>query len=183
MSGLWVFAYGSLIWDPGFPVQRRLNARVEGYRRGFFMRSVHHRGTPDEPGLVLALDRADGSVCQGSLLEVPKGSEEHTLNYLRERELISSAYVETRLVAESDGNRYQAVTFVVDRKHPQYVTGLSVAEQAAIITKAKGGRGTNSDYLWSTYVALQDAGINDPELEEIARYVMADRMGQKQELA
>ena len=62
---MWVFAYGSLIWDPGFPVHSRLVARADGWHRSFCMRSVHYRGTAIAPGLVLALDRAPAATCHG----------------------------------------------------------------------------------------------------------------------
>lgn len=61
MGDFWVFGYGSLIWDPGFPVAERAVARASGWHRSFCMRSVHHRGTPEDPGLVLALDAAAGA--------------------------------------------------------------------------------------------------------------------------
>ncbi len=88
---LWVFGYGSLIWNPGFPVAERRLARAPGWRRSFCMRSIHHRGTEADPGLVLALDRADGAACDGVAFRVAPGAEAQTLADLRERELISSA--------------------------------------------------------------------------------------------
>ena len=171
MIPLWIFAYGSLIWNPGFPVQRRVVGCVRGFRRGFFMRSIHHRGSVEAPGLVLALDADEGAVCQGSLLQVPGGSEEATLAYLRERELVSSAYRETIVEAEADGQNVRAITYVVDRDHDQYVRGLSHEEQIAIILQAEGGRGTNLEYLWQTYVSLQQAGIPDPEIDALVALV------------
>jgi cation transport protein ChaC len=184
MDGLWIFAYGSLIWDPGFPVQRRILAKVDGYRRGFYMLSVHHRGTPDLPGLVLALDKAEGASCKGSLLQVPRGSEDATLSYLRRRELISSAYLETTVTAEADGQHYKATTFIVDQKHNQYVPDLTPAEQVELIMQARGGRGTNLDYLWQTYVSLQEAGIPDPQIDELISIVSEiTRSSKNQELA
>ena len=184
MNGLWIFAYGSLIWDPGFPVQRRILAKVDGYRRGFYMLSVHHRGTPDVPGLVLALDKAEGASCKGSLLEVPRGSEDATMSYLRQRELVSSAYVETQVTAEADGKTYRAVTFVVDQKHEQYVPDLTPDEQIELIMQARGGRGTNLDYLWQTYVSLQEAGIPDAGIDHLIGIVSdIQRAAKNQELA
>ena len=85
---LWVFGYGSLIWDPGFPVAERVVARAQGWHRSFCMRSIHHRGTPDKMGLVLALDRAP-AFCDGVAFRVAPGAEAETLAALRERELIS----------------------------------------------------------------------------------------------
>ena len=96
-TALWVFGYGSLIWDPGFPVAERRIATAKGWHRSFCMRSIHHRGTVDCPGLVLALDRAAAASCTGVAFRVQPGHEPATLAALRERELISSAYLELTL--------------------------------------------------------------------------------------
>jgi glutathione-specific gamma-glutamylcyclotransferase len=162
---LWVFGYGSLIWDPGFPVAERRIARLEGWHRSFCMRSIHHRGTPDAPGLVLALDRADGASCTGVVFRVTAGAEADTLAGLRERELVSSAYLETVLPVVTDAGPLQALTYVIDPDHVQYCGGLALAEQARIIARASGGRGSNRDYLAATTAHLAHLGIADPDLD------------------
>ncbi|MBH1974669.1 MAG: gamma-glutamylcyclotransferase, partial [Rhodobacteraceae bacterium] len=115
---LWVFGYGSLIWNPEFPVAERHIARLHGWHRSFCMRSIHHRGTVADPGLVLALDQAPGAHCDGVAFRVEPGQEDSTLAALRERELISAAYLEQTLpVALRDGRAEQALTFVIDAVH------------------------------------------------------------------
>jgi len=94
---MWVFGYGSLLWNPGFEVAEQAVARLDGWHRSFCMRSIHHRGTVEDPGLVLALDAEVGAHCQGVALKVADGHEARTLDYLRERELVSSAYLEETL--------------------------------------------------------------------------------------
>jgi cation transport protein ChaC len=168
---LWVFGYGSLIWDPGFPVVERRIARVDGWHRSFCMRSIHHRGTPDAPGLVLALDRADGATCTGVAFRVAAGAEAATLTALRERELVSSAYLERVLRVQTDTGPLDALTYVIDPDHVQYCGGLTMDEQAQIIAGAVGGRGPNRDYLWSTAAHLAELGIADPDLEWLAQDV------------
>ncbi len=165
---LWVFGYGSLIWNPGFPVAERRIARISGWHRSFCMRSIHHRGTVEEPGLVLALDRARAASCTGVAFRVEPGAEEPTLAGLRERELISSAYLERVLPVATEDGALQAVTYVIDAEHDQYCGGLPLAEQARIIARASGGRGPNRDYLWSTVAHLAELGIGDPELAWLA---------------
>ena len=162
---LWVFGYGSLIWDPGFPVAERRIARLEGWHRSFCMRSIHHRGTPDAPGLVLALDRADGATCTGVAFRVAAGAEADALASLRERELVSAAYLETLLPVLTDAGPLQALTYVIDPDHVQYCGGLALAEQARIIAGASGGRGSNRDYLAATTAHLAALGIADPDLD------------------
>lgn len=115
-DALWVFGYGSLLWNPGFPVAERRLARLDGWHRSFCMRSIHHRGTETEPGLVLALDAAAGAACHGVVLRAEPGSEAATLAYLRERELISSAYFETELdvVFEDASDGLTSLAYVID---------------------------------------------------------------------
>ena len=170
---MWVFGYGSLIWNPEFPVAERRIARAAGWHRSFCMRSIHHRGTVRDPGLVLALDRAAGAHCDGVAFAVAPGAEAETLAGLRERELISSAYLETTLPLATAGGEVQALAYVIDPDHVQYCGGLDLEDQARIIARAVGGRGANRDYLWSTAAHLAELGIADPDLEWLAERVRA----------
>ncbi|WP_102107374.1 gamma-glutamylcyclotransferase [Oceaniglobus roseus] len=163
---MWVFGYGSLLWNPGFPVAEQRVATLADHARSFCMRSIHHRGTEEAPGLVLALDPEPGSVCTGLGLRVEPGAEAATLQYLRDRELISSAYVERVLPLDlDDGRRVEAVAYVVDTAHVQYCGGLALEEQARIIARAVGGRGPNTEYLFNTVAHLHQMEIPDPALD------------------
>ena len=169
---MWVFGYGSLIWNPEFPVAERVIARATGWHRSFCMRSIHHRGTEADPGLVLALDASAGAHCDGVAFRVAPGAEESTLQALRERELISSAYLERWLpVHLTDGRAVQALVFVIDPDHVQYCGGLPLEEQARIIARAVGGRGPNRDYLHATADHLAELGIGDADLEWLSARV------------
>ena len=170
---LWVFGYGSLLWNPEFPVADRRIARAAGWHRSFCMRSIHHRGTVADPGLVLALDRAAGAACDGVAFAVEAGAEDATIAALRERELISSAYLETTLPLDTAEGRITALAYVIDPDHNQYCGGLALEEQAQIIARARGGRGRNCDYLWSTAAHLAELGIADADLEWLAARVRA----------
>ena len=167
-----MFGYGSLLWHPGFaPAERRL-ARLPGYRRCFCMRSIHHRGTRERPGLVLALDERSGARCDGMAMRAAPKDTDAVLRDLRERELISDAYIEMRVRVEfSGGGAATALAFVVDPGHEQYCGTLTFEEQARIIASARGGRGKNSEYLYKTSESLSHLGISDPELDELARRV------------
>lgn len=169
---MWVFGYGSLLWEPGFDYTEKVMARLDGWHRSFCMRSIHHRGTVEAPGLVLALDAAEGASCTGLAFAVAEERAGTTLAYLRDRELISSAYLERVLpVALTDGRAVEAVTYVIDPHHVQYCGGLPLEEQATIIAGATGGRGRNRDYLWNTAGHLHDLGIADAELDWLAERV------------
>lgn len=174
MNGLWVFGYGSLIWEPGFEWEERVLACLPGWHRSFCMRSIHHRGTVERPGLVLALDAAEGAACQGVAFAVGPERAGPVLDALRERELISSAYLEKVLtVSLADGRQVEAVTYVIDPDHVQYCGGIPLEDQARAILEATGGRGPNRDYLWNTAAHLHDLGIADPELDWLAERVRA----------
>lgn len=162
---LWVFGYGSLIWHPGFEFEQSLVATMPGYHRSFCMRSIHHRGTVDQPGLVLALDARQGANCTGVAFQVAGGCESATIAYLRERELISSAYLEiTSMLSLGDGQNIQALTYVIDTQHSQYCSGIPLPEQAEIIANASGQRGSNADYLHNTVAHLNALDIQDTDL-------------------
>lgn len=169
---LWVFGYGSLMWDPGFAFDERVLATLTGYHRSFCMWSIHHRGTPEDPGLVLALDEDIQATCVGLALSVPPANREDVLAYLRERELISSAYLERWVsLTLADGRVVKAVAYVVDNAHVQYTGALPLERQAEVIAGATGGRGPNRDYLWNTQAHLAELGIEDPDLAWLAERV------------
>lgn len=171
-AALWVFGYGSLMWDPGFDFVERQAAVLSGWHRSFCMRSIHYRGTPERPGLVLALDQAPGASCAGVAFGVAADRAEPVLAYLHKRELISDAYLERRLpVALADGRQVTAVTYVIDHDHVQYCAGLDLEDQAAIIAGARGQTGTNADYLWNTVAHLAAIGLSDPDLDWLAERV------------
>jgi cation transport protein ChaC len=169
---MWVFGYGSLLWNPGFDVAEQVIATLPGYARSFCMRSIHHRGTEENPGHVLALDADPAHTCEGVALAVKKGSEADTLAYLRERELISSAYLERELEVDlKDGRRVTAVAYVINPGHVQYCGGLPLEEQARIIARAVGGMGPNTEYLYNTAQHLTEIGLHDPDLEWLSQRV------------
>lgn len=177
---LWVFGYGSLLWDPGFEVAETRVARLAGWHRSFCMSSIHHRGTEDAPGLVLALDAASGAHCDGVAFRVAPGSEAETLAYLRARELVSSAYLETWLEVtfrDDDQKVGDVLTYVIDPNHVQYRGDLSLEDQAQIIARAVGGRGPNDAYLYNTAAHLAELGLADPDLDWLSARVRNLTMG------
>ncbi|MCK0141766.1 gamma-glutamylcyclotransferase [Aliiroseovarius sp. F20344] len=170
---LWVFGYGSLMWNPGFDHDEAVVATLPEYHRSFCMRSIHHRGTEEHPGLVLALDELAGAHCQGLAFRARAGTYDKTMADLRERELVSSAYLEKQLTINlQDGRRVQAVTYVIDPDHVQYCQ-IELVEQARIIASAIGGRGPNTEYLYNTASHLTELGIEDEDLSWLSRKVRA----------
>ncbi|MCX7300288.1 MAG: gamma-glutamylcyclotransferase [Rhodobacterales bacterium] len=162
---LWVFGYGSLLWDPGFAPAESVTATLSGYHRSFCMLSIHHRGTEDEPGLVLALDRAPGATCTGAAFRVNRNEADQVMTMLRDRELISSAYLEEiHPVTLDDGRQVEAVAYVINPAHRQYCR-FDLETQAQMIAGATGGRGPNRDYLYNAAAHIAALGIHDPDMD------------------
>lgn len=170
---MWVFGYGSLLWNPGFaPVETR-RAVLQDYHRSFCMLSIHHRGSEEEPGLVLALDETPGATCTGVAFRVAANQEEAVLAMLRERELISSAYLERTLdVALDDGDVVPTLAYVINRDHVQYCQ-FDLETQAQMIARSVGGRGPNTEYLFNTAAHLVEMGIRDADMEWLVDRVRA----------
>lgn len=170
MGDFWVFGYGSLMWRPGFAHIETRRARLMGFRRSLCIRSFVHRGTEQRPGLVLGLDR--GGSCVGLAFRVPGDLRDEVLAYLRERELVTSVYLERQLPIQLDqGEKVEAVGYIADRNHHQYAGKLDAAHAAGIVIGAVGQSGRNEDYVASTVEHLRALGIRDHWLEEVARLV------------
>jgi glutathione-specific gamma-glutamylcyclotransferase len=165
---LWVFGYGSLMWRPGFAYEEAQHARLTGYRRCFCIYSVHHRGTRERPGLVLGLDR--GGACEGIAYRVAAANAAETRNYLRAREQVNGVYREAHVPVQLITGAHRevlALTYIVERAHPNYAGQLPLARQARLIHGSRGYSGANLDYLISTLRHLAELGIRERELERL----------------
>ena len=166
MGDFWVFGYGSLMWNPGFETLERQRASLFGLHRSFCIYSWVHRGTPENPGLVLGLDK--GGSCKGIALKAPGEKREEIIRYLREREQVTSVYLECwRKVHLEDNQQVPALVYRVDPNHQQYAAGLSVERQISIIGRSHGKSGPNVEYVLSTVEHLRESKIRDHTLEQI----------------
>lgn len=167
----WVFAYGSLIWDPGdMAITRIERGRIHGYHRRFCIRSTLYRGTPEQPGLVLGLDR--GGSCMGMAQHLDPAGRRASLEHLYAREMPEEAervYLPRILqVRLASGARVQALAFVADRSLPSYAL-LSDDEVLAQLGRCHGRRGPNRDYAINTWEALRAHGVRDAGLAALVR--------------
>jgi cation transport protein ChaC len=166
---LWVFGYGSLLWQPGFAFVERVPARLIGAHRALCVYSFVHRGTPERPGLVLGLDR--GGACRGIAFRVAAADRPATLAYLRGREQVTKVYRESVRSVWLEGDpqqRVPALCYVVDRRHPQYAGRLTLAQQLHYIRQGHGQSGPNRDYVLETVHALEALGYRESELHLLA---------------
>ncbi len=175
---LWVFAYGSLMWRPGFPYRERVPARLIGLHRALCVFSFVHRGTPERPGLVLGLDR--GGMCRGIAYRVAAAARAETLQYLRAREQVTTVYVETTRQIELEERarrRVQAVCYIADRGHVQYAGRLTLAESLHHVRQGHGQSGPNRDYVLETVRALEALGYRESDLHLLAERLASSGSG------
>ena len=171
-AGWWVFAYGSLLWNPLFPFDDAKPAVVRGLHRHFCLWSLGSRGTVKAPGLVLGLDR--GGSCRGVAYRLPARCARTELALLWRREMVVGSYKPRWLQVRSlqpAGQTLTALAFVVDRSHPQYAGRLAMARQAKVLATAEGVFGSSADYLERARIALVTHGVVDPYLEKLAAAV------------
>ncbi len=172
-AGWWVFAYGSLLWNPLFPVAEMRPATLTGLHRRFCLWSLASRGTREQPGLVLGLE--PGGACRGVAMRLPAPLALDELHLLWRREMVVASYRPTWVRLDADGRELVALTFVVRHDHPQYAGKLSLAKQVEVLDCACGAFGSSLDYLERTRVALVSHGIVDPYLERLAASLAARR--------
>src|SRR6202167_4501913 len=166
---LWVFGYGSLMWQPGFDFIEQVPARLIGEHRALCVYSFDHRGTPERPGLVLGLDR--GGACRGVAFRVAADLRHHTVEYLRSREQTTSVYHEVMrsVWLENEARqRVSALAYVVDRGHVQYAGRLSLTEQLRYVQQGFGRSGNNRDYVLATVKSIEKQGFGDKPLNQLS---------------
>ncbi len=168
---VWIFGYGSLMWDPGFAYAEAQPALLRGYHRSFCVYSHRYRGTPECPGLVLGLDR--GGACRGIAFRVPAADVAAALHYLWEREMGNRTYHLKEVRVQLPGGTVKARAFVVDRKHRNYAGRLSLDETARLILQGIGARGPCRQYLENTVGELRKLGLVDGPLHRLEAKVRA----------
>lgn len=161
----WVFAYGSLMWNPDFSFEEKRDGRLYGYHRAFCIYSYHYRGTAENPGLVLGLDR--GGSCRGTCFRVHPGNVESVTEMLWRREMITRVYKPRRIRVQTASGPVLAQTFVANPGHEQYAGKLSLEAMAVMIRAGRGVAGENSEYLANTVGHLLALGIDDGPLHRL----------------
>ncbi|MBS0561394.1 MAG: gamma-glutamylcyclotransferase [Proteobacteria bacterium] len=166
---VWVFGYGSLMWNPAFAFDDRHVGTIRGWHRRFCFWAPMGRGTPDNPGLMLALDR--GGACRGIAFRIGAAEARRELLLVWRREMFGTAYLARWVRAQVGDRTVPAVTFVANRAGPRYVGRLDDAVAASHIATARGSLGTCRDYLDNTLEHLAELGIRDAGLARVAAQV------------
>ena len=168
---VWVFAYGSLIWNPAFHFVERRLGRVWGYHRRFCLWTYLGRGTVQRPGLMLGLDR--GGSCQGLFYRIAADAVDEELTLIWRREMITAAYVPTWVSGRTDAGPVRALTFTINHHHQRYTGKLEEPVVIAALSEAEGPIGRCADYLFNTHDHLQSLSIHDPQLARLCSLVRA----------
>ncbi len=173
-NSVWIFAYGSLLWNPAFHLVDRVDAYLDGYHRDFCLRTIIGRGNEKQPGLVLGLEK--GGCCHGQVLQIDPGCVEEELAVLWSREMIASAYLPKwkKLDTPHHSDVY-AVAFVMDTNYPYYAGNLSFEERCYDLAHGEGPLGRAADYLFETVFALEKMNLTDDLLERYVARVKAIR--------
>src|SRR5829696_3026151 len=161
---VWLFAYGSLLWKPACEVAENRRAVVRGWHRSFCFRVARFRGTRDQPGLMMALDR--GGQCDGMVLRLPTDEVETSLGALFRREMMVKPAVNVPrwLTAQTSNGPLRVLGFVVNRESPHYAGKIAPDLAAEIVSTAAGHWGSCAEYLRETVAHLEELGIPDRNL-------------------
>lgn len=160
--GVWLFAYGSLLWNPDFPFVEKRSGSLRGYHRRFCLWQWRYRGTRACPNLMLALDR--GGCCKGVLYRVAAPDVRTKLAGVWRREMLGNAYCPRWLRAETAEGPVESIAFVINRDGERYAGRLTEAKVADFMAAACGHRGSGAEYLLETVMALEAAGLRDAML-------------------
>ncbi|MDN3650112.1 gamma-glutamylcyclotransferase [Reinekea marina] len=169
-GSVWVFAYGSLLWNPAMHISEKTDAYLEGYHRDFCLQTYVGRGSETHPGLVLGLEQ--GGSCHGQALKVDPSCIEEEFSVLWSREMVASAYQPLWLPLKTDKEAtLYAVAFVMDKNSPQYAGSLNFEQRCIHLAQGEGALGSAADYLFETVNALHGLGINDERLDKYVKRV------------
>ena len=165
-GSFWLFGYGSLIWKPETAFEEHRMATALGWHRRFCIgNELRFRGNPEQPGIMMALDR--GGSCKGIIYRLPEDGLEAELDRLirREQSTVPATFPWRWInVVDHNGEQLRVLVFAMNRKSPRYVGHLSDEEVADRLASACGFRGSMAEYLHATVTKLAEFGIHDRNL-------------------
>ncbi len=164
-ADVWVFGYGSLMWNPAFQYADRCITTLHGYHRRFCLWTHAGRASVESPGLILALE--PGGSCRGEAFRIPGRQAESELDVIWAREMVAMSYRPSWVTLHGQSGPFRAITFVSNRAEQRYAGRLPADQVAATLARASGPLGTARDYLERTVAHLQELGLSDRHLNEL----------------
>ena len=168
-DAIWVFGYGSLMWNPAFHFAERRKARIHGYHRQFCLWARAGRGSPQRPGLMLGIE--PGGSCNGVAYRIEPELVSSELDVLWRREMNSKAYRPVWVRAHTAEGLVHALVFAVNRGHERYIGDLDLVSTARYLANGAGPLGLCCEYLFETVAHLRELGVRDRHLEELEAHV------------
>lgn len=173
---LWVFGYGSLMWNPALVFKELRRAHAPGLQRRFILVDENGgRGMPGKPGVVAALDY--GSGCDGLLFRLPREVLDEETRRLWNRERIEAAYQPAFVTVETEIGLVEALTFLADHDAPQIDPDLPHEKQVEFCATGEGILGSSREYLQSLALGLRALGIDDRKVTSFLADVRVYREG------
>lgn len=166
-TDLWVFGYGSLMWDPGFHFTEVRLAEADGYQRRFTYKIEVITGSPEHPGLALSLEQQPGN-CAGLAFRIAADLVEAEAEILWRREMILFSYAPRMVSLATPQGSIEALLFASAKSQPNYVGELSLEETAATIAQGVGIRGVNRTYVMKLASELKELDIEDIYIERLS---------------
>ena len=167
---IWLYGYGSLIWNPMVETCETRKVKVYGFHRKFCLKTDIGRGSKQNPGLMLALQ--NGGSSRGIALKVRGCDAATELDLLWRREMITGAYVPTKVTGHTEKGKIDMIAFVINKNHFSYENSLTEKETAKMIAIAKGFVGTSKEYLDNTIKSLKTLGMEDRYLNRLQNYIL-----------
>ena len=164
-DGIWVFGYGSLMWNPDFILEEKRTGTIYGYQRRLCLKSIVYRGTSDYHGLVFGLDKGDS--CQGMVYRIAEENIQSEMLKIWEREMFAGTYIPSWVNVNTKQGTISAVTFVINHEHEHYIPHIEMEEIAERVVKAEGTCGSCHEYVQNTVKSLHQLGLRDPGLEQL----------------
>ena len=172
---VWIFGYGSLMWNPAIEFTEQRLATIYGYHRQFCLSTPLGRGTPELPGLVLGL--LPGGSCNGIAFRIPAKLVEVELELIWKREMLGRGYHSKIVPMRTPKGRERGLTFVVNRDYERFTGPIPVDDKTYRLAFAEGELGPCREYLFNAVTALEEMGVHDRYLKRMARLV-GERRGE-----
>ena len=169
VDGVWIFGYGSLMWNPDFNIVEKRTGYLKGFYRSLCLKSIVYRGSHDYHGLVFGLDI--GYSCQGMVYKIAEENIQSEMQKIWEREMFAGTYIPTWVNVKTKQGSVSAVTFVINHKHEHYIPNLKLEEIAERVVRAEGTCGSCHDYVRNTVKSLHHQGLRDASLEKLIKLI------------